>query len=284
MKIPRYWARRTQTASGPTGLTRHIDCWGWSDVSLAEAQSRAEARVEAIAAKVRAGQTLERYGYGDRPLREEIVDAIRDRSGGDAALVTRNQYGAQVLNAAKALFIDIDLPEREVTTGLVGSVQRLFGAKPVDPVTPYLERVSAWAQRNPFLGLRVYRTAAGLRGLITNEVFDPTRGDALEILKALGSDPLYVRLCQAQGCFRARLTPKPWRCNVAGPPATFPWADVGNEGRFREWERRYAQASAGFAVCRLVAEHGPRDVHPELADVLAYHDRLTLTRPERPLA
>ncbi|MBL8093771.1 MAG: hypothetical protein JNL73_06345 [Anaerolineales bacterium] len=284
MHIPRYWARRVQSAQGPNGLARRIACWGWSDVSLSEAQTRAEDRVAAIALKVRAGQELDRYGYADRPLREEIVDAIRDRAGGEAALITRNQYGAQVLNAARALFIDIDFPETSAGGGLVGAVQQLFGAKPQDPAAPHLERLGAWARRNPFLGLRVYRTAAGLRGVVTNEVFDPARSDALDILRQLGSDPLYVRLCQAQGCFRARLTPKPWRCAVSGPPARFPWDDVGSEARFREWERRYAHASTKYAVCKPVAAFGPREVHPDLIDLLAYHDRFTLATQERPLA
>lgn len=282
MKIPRYWARRVQVAQAPNGQSRRIDYWGWSDLNLSEAQAHAEARVESIAAKVRSGQTLDRYGYGERALREEIVDGIRDRSGGDAALITRNQYGARVLNAANALFIDIDFPESQPDAG--GMFKRLFGGKAADPVAAPLERIGQWAQRNPFLGMRVYRTAAGLRALITNEVFDPARADTLDILRTLGSDPLYVRLCQAQGCFRARLTPKPWRCEMPNPPIGFPWEDAGAEARFRDWERRYERASAGYAVCKPVAAFGPREIHPEVAEVMAYHDRLTLAAQERPLA
>lgn len=282
MKIPRYWARRSQVAQSPNGQTRNIACWGWSDQQLSEAQARAEARVASIVQKVRAGQTLDRYGYGEqRPLREEILDGIRDRSGGDAALITRNQYGARVLNAARTLFFDVDIPENETGGGLIG---KLFGAKPKDPAAPYLERIEQWARRNPFLGVRVYRTAAGLRGLIANELFDPTRADTVELLQAVGSDPLYVRLCQAQGCFRARLTPKPWRCDMDNPPGVFPWEDAGAEARFRRWEALYEQTSTAYAVCRPVAAYGPRDVHPEVADVLAYHDRLAVPSFERPLA
>lgn len=284
MNIPRYWARRTQAITTADGRSLRVNCWGWSDADLAEAQTRAEARSQALATRLRFGQPLDRYGYGDRPLREEIIDAVRDRSGREAALITRNQYGAQVLNAARAMFIDIDLPEQALRAGTPGALQRLFGAKPVDPLAPYLERLGDWARRNPFLGLRVYRTAAGLRGLITNEVFDPTGREAVDILQQMNSDPLYVRLCQAQGCFRARLTPKPWRVDLDGPPARFPWDDVGSETRYREWERRYAHVSAGFAVCRPIAQFGPRDLHPDLADVVAYHDRLTLAGGERTLA
>ena len=165
--------------------------------------------------------------------------------------------------------------------GLLG---KFFGAKPKDPATPYLERIEQWARRNPFLGVRVYRTAAGLRGLIANELFDPTRGDTVELLQAVGSDPLYVRLCQAQGCFRARLTPKPWRCDMDNPPGVFPLEDAAVEADYRRWVALYEATSASYAVCKPVAAYGPRDVHPEVADVLAYHDRLTVPSFDKPLA
>ena len=285
MKIPRYWACRTIGVTLPNGRERPLSCWEWSERDVAEAGARADARIAAMAQRLRGGQPLQRYGYSDRPLREEILETIATRSGGEAAVITRNQYGARVLNASGALFIDIDLDETQPESGgLAGALGRLFGAKPVDPIAAQLERLSAWARRNPFLGLRVYRTAGGLRAVIPNEVFDPQRADALEILQTLSNDPLYIRLCQAQGCFRARLTPKPWRCAMPNPPARFPWPDSAGESRYRAWERRYEHAAAGYRVCRPVAHYGPRDVHPDLVEVLAYHDRFTLASTERPLA
>mgnify|MGYP000850506199 CR=1 FL=1 len=205
----------------------------------------------------------------------------RGEDAPEGTRLSRPGYGARVLNAARTLFFDVDIPENETGGGLIG---KLFGAKPKDPAAPYLERIEQWARRNPFLGVRVYRTAAGLRGLIANELFDPTRADTVELLQAVGSDPLYVRLCRAQGCFRARLTPKPWRCDMDNPPGVFPWEDAGAEARFRRWEALYEQTSTAYAVCRPVAAYGPRDVHPEVADVLAYHDRLAVPSFERPLA
>ena len=51
------------------------------------------------------GQQLDRYSYGDRPVREEIVQTLsRD------AVVTRNAYGALVLNAARAMGIEVLAP------------------------------------------------------------------------------------------------------------------------------------------------------------------------------
>ena len=93
---------------------------------------------------------------------------------------------------------------------------------------------------------------------------NPTRADSLEILQALGSDPLYVRLCQAQACFRARLTPKPWRCQVQPPPNQYPWENANEEARYRAWERDYLAGSARYAVCRLIKELGPAETHPDV--------------------
>jgi hypothetical protein len=104
------------------------------------------------------------------------------------------------------------------------------------------------------------------------------------MLRAFESDPLYVRLCQAQACFRARLTPKPWRCGMNTPPSRYPWENYDAEFRYREWEQRYERASAQYSVCKLVKQLGPQEIHPDVAPILALHDRLTGVEDERRLA
>ena len=78
--------------------------------------------------------------------------------------------------------------------------------------------------RIPVMGCRVYRTAGGFRLLVTSDTFDPMSTETIELLKAFGSDPLYIRLCKAQECFRRRLSAKFWRCGADRPPSRFPWA------------------------------------------------------------
>ena len=284
MKIPKYWAKTTQVARQPDGQAYRLACWQWSDLSLAEAQQKANARALELAQKVQAGAALNRYGYDQRPLREEITQGLTAGSGHEVGVVTRNKYGARVLNATSAMFIDIDFKEAEASSSLSGQMGRLLGGRAPDPADPYLPRVSAWANQHPDLGLRVYRTFGGLRCLITNQLFDPSRSDSMDILRALGSDPLYVRLCQAQACFRARLTPKPWRCGLKVPPSRYPWENTGLEARYREWERRYDQTSAAYAVCKFIKQFGPAETHPDIAPVLALHDELTRSTEQRQLA
>jgi hypothetical protein len=283
MKIPKYWAKSALSARQPGGGGYRLAVWQWSDVSLADAQQKAADKARELARRVQAGETLNRYAYDQRPLREEALRGLTAR-GQEVGLVTRNKYGAQVLNATQAMFIDIDMKEQELAGSLSGQMGRLLGGQAADPAAPYVARVESWARQHPELGLRVYRTYAGLRVLVTSQVFDPTRVESLEILRALGSDPLYVKLCQAQGCFRARLTPKPWRCGLRVPPSQYPFENAAAEARYRQWEQQYLQSSAPYAVCRLVKTLGPAETHPDLVPVVALHDEATRVPEQRPLA
>jgi hypothetical protein len=284
MKIPKYWAKSIQSVQQPGGRPYLLVIWQWSDVSVSEAQQKADDRIRELAQRVGFGEILNRYGYGERPLREEITQGVTNVAGSEVAIVTRNAYGALVLNAANAMFIDVDFADKSASGSGGGGFSWGFGKRAPSQEDQHVERITAWANRNPAVSLRVYRTAAGLRCLITNHTFAPTRSDALDILRAFESDPLYVRLCQAQECFRARLTPKPWRCNIAPPPWRYPWANSDVEINYRVWERHYEQASRSYAVCRLIKEFGPREVHPDVAPILALHDRITSVEDQRPLA
>ena len=281
MKIPKYWAQGVQTALDPDGKQFRFSCWQWSDVSVAEARQRADSRALGLVQRLANGEQLDHYGYADRPLREEVRQSVTNRQGKEVAVVTRNAYGALVLNAAQAMFIDIDFSDKPAGGGL----KRLFGGPPaLDPVTQQVQRVEAWAAQHPDLGLNIYRTFGGLRCLVINWPFDPSRPEALGILQDLKSDPLYIRLCQAQECFRARLTPKPWRCGISGRPPRYPFQSSELEAQARDWEQQYDAVASAFTVCRLLKQVGPADVHPDVEPVLRLHDQMSCSLGNLPLA
>jgi len=95
---------------------------------------------------------------------------------------------------------------------------------------------------------------------------------------------MYVRLCSLQNSFRARLTPKPWRCNFAPPPVQFPFETPQAERAFRQWEQEYNRQAAGFATCQFVAAFGHRGDDPAFYDLLVYHDQQTRAGVYMPLA
>jgi hypothetical protein len=244
MHFPKFWAR---------GEHESVSVWRWSDSSLEDAQQQASARaIELAKMFAEQGRRFDRYSYGSRPLREEIVQT------GAELVVSRNLYGALVLNASRAMFIDIDLGD-EVT-----AQQEQQG----------MTRVRAWAEGHRELALRVYRTYAGLRALVTSHVFDPKTEASTALLNEIGSDPLYVKLCHAQSSFRARLTAKPWRVGVHPPRTRFPFESDDEAAQFRAWQAEYDLASLGFSACRHVATLNDASVHDEIAPVLEIHDRL----------
>ncbi len=97
----------------------------------------------------------------------------------------------------------------------------------------------------------------------------------MRILEQLRSDPLYMALSRKQKCFRARLTPKPWRIGAAKPPSGFPFDTEADEQRFRQWQAEYGSKSAGYGVCNAVEQIGSPTMHPEVEFVLGVHDHIT---------
>jgi hypothetical protein len=280
MRFLRHWAKASASTAGPDGRRLEFTCWRGSDRSVEDARAAARSAAEDVAARAAHAAVPPRaYAYGDRPLREEIVRSV---DGERAAVVTRNSFGCLVLNTAGVLFVDVDLPQ--VSSGRLG---RLFGRSTGDPESPQaaaLAKLEAWLRRNPGYGFRVYRTRGGLRYLETSRLFDPASGEVAAMLGELGCDPLYVRLCRSQQSFRARLTPKPWRCGVASPPSRFPHETPEREAAFQQWLDGYAACCERYAVCEPLPSIGADFVSSDVAPLVSLHDEATHASSGLPLA
>jgi hypothetical protein len=134
---------------------------------------------------------------------------------------------------------------------------------------------------HPHWGMRVYRTFAGLRGLVTHDLFEPAAESTLAMLQSVGADPMYVRLCKVQECFRARLTPKPWRCGHYVNRAGWPRDGADQQQRFDQWLSAYTARQAGYATCRYLEMVGNSAIHPEIGTIIEVHDKIT--RCQEPL-
>lgn len=281
MHIPSYWAR-AEHRFDPEGAYRVV-VWRWSDTSLAEAEAAARARLAELVSELAAGRRPARPDYADRPVREERLE-VHPATGEPFALVTRNAQGAEVLNAARVPFLDLDFADLQVQ-GLVGLLRRLFRRKvPADPEEQALRKVRGWLERERVSRARVYRTRSGLRVLVLDRLLDPAGKEAQRLLRGLGSDRLYTRLCRIQGSFRARLTPKPHRVGLKRIPHEWPPASEAEAEARRDWVARYREQAQGFAVCRLLLDHGAGPVSPEAARVRELHDQATLAFGPQPLA
>jgi hypothetical protein len=284
MDIPRYWVRATGQV--PTALDRpyyEIVAWGWSNEDRAGAEQKAHERLAAFAQRVQQGLDLNRgYAYAGKPLREEIVQELKGRGGDPAGVVTRNSYGSLVLNTAGAMFIDIDLPKSPPDTGFLGG---LFGRKPsISLQDALLATLREGLQRASSGSFRIYQTAAGFRVLATDRTYDPRSPEAQALMTSVGVDPAFLHLCRIQESFRARLTPKPWRCGQRLPPGQHPRDDQWDQASFAQWLAQYDQACQAKATCKFVESVGWGKVDEEIQPILDLHDSATRAGAGLPLA
>jgi hypothetical protein len=125
---------------------------------------------------------------------------------------------------------------------------------------------------------------AGFRAIALDRDFNPAGEDAQALMKASGTDPAYRRLCVAQKSFRARLTPKPWRCACSLPPGEHPRSDGAVKQSFAGWLRVYEVASARYASCRYVETVGNGRAKGQAEKLITLHDRVTRCEESLPLA
>ncbi len=276
MQFPRFWS---------FAQTGHLKVWGWSDESVEHAQRRAVERQERVT-KAFSGESAElpgHYGYGERPLREEVLREFTDPAGVRMAVISRNSMGCRVLNTAEMMFVDVD--EQADPGG--GFWSALFGRKKA-PEPTLAERIEAqareWVAANPMWRWRIYQTRAGVRLMAVHGAVKPEERVVPAVFETFGADPLYRQLCHDQECFRARLTPKPFRCEVGNPPVTWPFRDTEAETAMRDWEKAYLEQASNFATCRFVAEAGSAAMRSEFAELVQIHDDATQAHENLPLA
>jgi hypothetical protein len=288
MRIPKFWEVAEGSVTGPDGEPLFRRVWGWSASSAAEALDVAHDRLRSALANIRSGTRQGGY-YPRVPLREPILDEVF-ADGEQLLVVTRNRYGAEILNTDRVLIADVDLPELEGTTG--GLFRRLFrrstpeADQPTEPpvVVERLAVLADWARAHPDLGVIAYRTASGLRIFVTGVAEPATSYEGAQILTDLGTDPIYRELCRTHGTFRARLTPKPWRLpRLKAPRDRWPFQTYEAEDRFQRWLANYDAASRGYAVCRRLAAHGPAPSTLE-TQLIRRHDDRTRATASLPLA
>jgi hypothetical protein len=255
---------RTLSASDPsTGRRIFRSGVGVSFRSRDEAEGLADGQARLALDATLSGATADRGGYAYLVNRktEPLVTTL-DGTTGTAARVTVNGYGALVLNATGALFVDIDTSDE----GENPSVSEL-PPQVVDALGRHAE-----------LRFRTYRTRGGWRLLCTNGVFDPASTETEGLLADLGADGKYILLCRVQNSFRARLTPKPWRAKYRPrelrPGESISRADV----------QRYVDRTWRYATARQVAGSGPEETTPEVAPIVDFHDRWTQAISGKPLA
>ncbi len=219
------------------------------------------------------------YEYLGQPRREEIVREIPG-DGEPSAIITRNHYGAWVLNTAETMVVDIDFPPA-LPKGL-GEILRAvflpgFRAQQKIQARECVERgIHEWQARTAGSALRLYRTHSGWRVILIDRLRAPEAEASVSLMRELQGDPLYIRLTQKQKCYRARLTPKPWRIGMSNPPHPFPRETDETRAAHTAWSNAYEKACEGKTTCVLVARLGPDSPDPVIRTHVALHDQFAL--------
>src|SRR6185369_17937518 len=97
MKIYKYWTVEKQKIL-IDGAEQEVTCYGGSNVSVEDARGKAREKAQKNQRKIAGERNL--FEDYESEIREEILQTIDDHS-----VITRNRYGARVLNVEK-LMID----------------------------------------------------------------------------------------------------------------------------------------------------------------------------------
>lgn len=150
-----------------------------------------------------------------------------------------------------------------------------------------LQRVHRFLSSHPDWRVRLYRTPAGLRLMAVHRPFDPREPAVPQAFDAFGTDPVFARMCFNQQCFRARLTPKPWRIGMSRlrPPSSAAWMPEHALLPARQaWIEDYQRRSTGYAACRYLETLGGGTEAPALIAQRDFHDLICAADRELPLA
>lgn len=270
MRVAPHWVREKREIAGMLFRLQ-----GYSFHSVEEARERLEEKARLHGAMYGGGAlSPAEYRAALRRLDEQpeageytVVIAEELLAEVDAQnVITRNRYGAEVLNSEDTCFLDVD----SFAPGLWGRmVRRLCGGRSDEELL--LEAVRSLCREDATLGVRVYRTARGWRLAAAAQGLAPVSAVMEKLCARLRVDALYRKLCAQQGCWRARLTPKPYRLRMPGVYPQPPASDAAAGEAAREWLELYQQRSAGAAVCRLVDTVGA----PLRGPIIALHDERT---------
>ncbi len=311
MIIPKYWAEaKITTQLEKRQIT--IKRFGWSDLNIEEAQTHAETRVAEALEKLKSHQDIRKFdhkipynSHEGLPIREEIIDQLDD------VIITRNSYGALCLNTPDVLFADIDFnytPSRRFYLLGIGLLMLinifvavlfkswwvlgigiflsfvlinfyatlLFNLHNKFMETPEqftLKLIRQFSKQHHDWHLRIYRTPKGFRVLVMHQIFDPRGNEAQLLFNALQADPNYVHMCKNQNCFRARISPKPWRVGVeALRSGVWPVKEQAMCAR-KVWVDEYQMHAKKYASCKFIEQLGSQMMHPKAKRVQSIHDQ-----------
>jgi hypothetical protein len=268
MRVFKFW-NIAETTVLIDGEEKSISCFGGSNHSESDALTDGHGRLEAVKRRIAGIEKSKGLDY-EADIREEPILWI-----GSQDVVTRNRYGAEVLNSTSCIFVDIDEPVFRIWQIFRRTRSR---EQKKHTILEFVGRRLKKPDLNGF-GIRVYETHSGIRLILEGKAMDPRSKDSKNLLRSFHADRLYSALCRKQNCYRARLTPKPYRIKMKPLRLLYPYEEK-DRNRIEDWIREYNSKSLSFSSCRLVQVLGSDSPSP----VVQYHDERTRAQSTLPLA
>jgi hypothetical protein len=325
MIIPSYWAEaKLKSKQNSRDITVHRFGWSElsQEHAVQNAEIRVQAAVNAISngEKIAWREYKVPYNGADGvPIREEVVKRYDD------CVLTRNSYGAVCLNVEDVVFADVDFEQMSSTVMLkllsavfvfisvffiIKQFQNTTASTLIAllamvllmwPLAHFISilrekllgnaeqrsrrRVDNFVKNNPEWLLRLYRTPAGFRVMVMHSKFHARDTQVKYLFQALNTDPVYVRMCERQACFRARVSPKPWRIGMSKHigPGVWP-VKVDYLSRRTAWIGEYDSMAQCYAACKFIAELGNGQSDSAIDAVRRLHDEWCRAESNNPIA
>jgi hypothetical protein len=239
MKYFRYWTEETFNISIDSNI-EEIKLLVGSNISKEEASKDASIQAKKIEQRISERTPKEEY---DAAIKEHVSEIIDESN-----VITICRYGAKIWNTTEYTIFDLDDYPVDFFD-LFKSLRKLTKKERI--IFKFEERI----KRYPMLGsdFRLYETAKGIR-VIGKKYIDPTGKQYSSLMRKVNVDWLYTQLSMKQNCYRARLTPKPYRMRIRTIKIKSP-LDCEKD-HYKEWSKAYDQKSLNFSVVKLLKSIG----------------------------
>ncbi|KZN43274.1 hypothetical protein N474_22910 [Pseudoalteromonas luteoviolacea CPMOR-2] len=264
MKYYKYWKKENFTIK-IDNQDEVITVLAGSNISVEDAYNEAREHSQDIEQRIAAGEGKESY---QSAIREHVSDILDDEN-----ILTVCRYGAKVLNTTQYTILDLD-----------DYPASFFDRFKAISKLPRKARIIAKFEQNikkyPQLGsdFRIYETAKGIRVIGKNYIAPSTKG-YVKLMRTLGVDQIYIGLSKKQNCYRARLTPKPYRMKHKAIKIRSP-LDCETI-QYKDWKSSYETAAERYSVVKLVKTLG---TDFEKDSVIKLHDSVCNLQANKRLA
>ncbi|GAA6130156.1 hypothetical protein NBRC116187_05160 [Halopseudomonas sabulinigri] len=264
MKYYKFWVKESVKINVGQSA-EFVSILSGSNTSIEDARLELAKQSRFVEQKINGESPADDY---EVPIKEHVEQVIDE-----ANIITVCRYGAKILNTCQYTVLDLDDYPIDFFD-MFRAVRKLPKKERI--VAKFLQRLT----KHPELGtdFRIYETTKGVR-VIGKKYIEPAGKGYATLMRSLRVDWLYIILSQKQQCYRARVTPKPYRMKIKTIKVTSP-LDCETQ-TYQDWAKDYAVAAQRFSVVKLIQTVGA-DFSRE--PVIRLHDTLCNEGRSRTLA